>query len=318
MRHIDALSLKAYSWGMSTDLLNPSPYKLRKVDDKGSLSASTQSIEFFSREKIEDSAWLTYGKPVRAVARALYTIGVSVLVAPIGLVYHSASALTHSFMMLQGEDAAHENWQKVKQHTFAFFRDLIVGCSATLSAAYTAVGLTISPFYLFPGALLNITPIANGIWPRFMAELWHMADQKAHIFRDEFGLVNQNSGLLTIDATEDHEDLQLNGQLGLLWQDRCQKLLDTVQAIQDGAIQQPTAWPPNGRVIARNMPQDVSLKIGERLVSAKSYLKCLQIEIDAARDILKECLEADYERKKFNKEYYVEVPDFPFSRPAAQ
>lgn len=324
MSHIEALSLQAYSWGMSTDLLNPSSYKLRKVDDKGSLLSSTRDIELFSREKVEDSAWLSYGKPVRAVARTLYTIAVSMLVAPVGLAYHATGAIIHSFMMLKGddaeqEDATQESWQKVKQHTAAFFRDLIVGFTGILGVAYIAVGVTISPFYVLPGALLNLKPIANGLWPRFMAEHWHMREQKAHVFRDEFGLVNRNGGLLTVDRDEDQEDSQLNGQLGQLWQNRCQKLLEAVHALQHDAAEQnniPFVYPPNGKAIGRNMPQDVNLKVGAGPVSAKAHLKSLQKEINVAQDALKECLETQHEGKK--RKYFVKLPAFPIKRAEAE
>ncbi|MBS0637702.1 MAG: hypothetical protein JSS12_09330 [Verrucomicrobia bacterium] len=302
MSSIEALSLQAYSWGITTQFLNPSSYKLRKIQAEDSIFESTRraNIDLFAREKVEDSLWLSYGKPVRAVARALYTVAVSVLVAPVGICYHGISAGVRSVMMLQGQDAAQNNWKKVQDHARALFRELYVGFVGTIGLVYPITAyVDANPFAVVAGVFTNILPIANSIWPRFMAEFWHMPELKSHIMRDEFGIVAQNGALLPFNAAVDKEDRQFNGQLGKELSRKYEQMLQAVKAIQaDKTNNLPFVYPPNGDAIASSIIGDVTLNLQGEKVPAKTYLTKLQSQINTLSELLKDCIEIHHVGKK--------------------
>lgn len=249
---IQSLAQKAYLHGLSSPLLYTSNCKEKPVQNLRPSIYETFQAEHLDIKLDEqmpnDSAWHKYGKPVRFLARIIYAKVVSLIIAPIGVVYHGIYAIGYTVKWISNHSK--EEKEKALQHAFSLMEDLGI---AVLGYMGTAV-LVVMPYKEVIQDVINLTdlralglPLAliginmdsftYGVSPQntctlFFNDKMRVLYFKAVTLKNEFGLVNSQGGILSCNEKDDES---VNGQ-GLLWEmwiTECLNLLDLIRELKE-------------------------------------------------------------------------------------
>ena len=132
-----AFSYKLIQFIANSDILFPSNYESRRVEDRGSIDETLDKIDIFDR-KIK--GWgHTCGKPLRAAFRAIVYLPLQVVAAPIGVLYNGSMMTIHIVKWLGTEKNSNEcklQSEKIGDYAYSFFADLaislVIGSGACL------------------------------------------------------------------------------------------------------------------------------------------------------------------------------------------
>lgn len=114
-------------WMGSNSFLTPTDKKIKKIDDYGSIQNTLHKncidIVNYKCQEINHKHTIL-GHMVSAVARAVFLIGVFVIVAPLGVIWHTGQIAYHTCLWVKQKDS------HIKEHTWSLLNDLVKTASA--------------------------------------------------------------------------------------------------------------------------------------------------------------------------------------------
>lgn len=200
---------------LNSNFFYPSNYKLRCIEDKGSIKESLSAIpDLFAFQKKRNFSHLV-GKPFRAVARAVAMLAIGALVAPAGVIYHTLSGCRRIFLHLKDKEQQQHHWEKVKEHALAFFTDLFIcGTTAIGIAGYAAASMgTLFGYSIFLLTnMISPMPKAFFLFPEDLTLYLTYSGERSEfykpiILKQAFGIVNHEGKMLTANSKIDDENL---------------------------------------------------------------------------------------------------------------
>ncbi len=220
----ESLSLNCYKRILTSDWFYPSNCELRPLESKGSITQTLtdHKIDLFARTTIHRNI---FAKGLRALARAIAVCAIGIIVAPIDILRHGCYAIYYTFA--EGITSA-----KVKKYAKSLFDDFklfaCVGICIAMSSMFCAFNIL---------CLINFSSTNINEWfsslvvtfllgvlvsllsrPSFSLDLFVDPDKlipfyKSIVLRHDFGIVNNDGGLLPYDLNDDEPLHSLEGYL---------------------------------------------------------------------------------------------------------
>lgn len=286
-----SFSLNASTAVLSSNFFYPSEYKVREVEDRGSLyrTITEQGIDLFARGEKINSCCHRYGKPLRAIARAVAFLAIGILIAPIGCVWHAMLTVGRAILCLRGGVHTSHNWTKVKQHIAAFFTDLLITGLAALTCSTFVEGVFAGEAIAFVASIAvaaNLfSPLSSFIphesLPLFLASRnERVAFYKSIMLKNAFGLVGKQGKLLTWNAEKDQEFPELTGLFGTIYQQQGLDFLEAINELQKVLIRNncrlPSFYPPEATSIISFMEENRE-KLEKRNIDIMKWINKFQI-----------------------------------------
>lgn len=219
---------------LQSNILYPSNCKKTYViDEKGSVMQSMKELltppaedEITTHKKtwedkdisilpFEEKTHVTHIllKPVRIVARLVYFLGVSLTVAPAGVLFHSSySAVIGARILinkLRHKDVDDEDIQRIKKHASCAFRDLKFFAIGSIPVIFTASVLQ-GQFGTLGRALAAMSFVGIlkvAINPENLANVFATKDEREEMkqairAKNDFGMVNKHKEILKFASVE--------------------------------------------------------------------------------------------------------------------
>jgi hypothetical protein len=229
---VNSLTERALLNSTVLDWINPSNCEKLRIQSVGDSALETlvESRRNPYTNELKNNNWHWGTKPVKCVARVLYTALVTCTLAPLGTVGYGTITLVslgqYRWAVYKGENGAAE-WEKTKQYAKAFFTDFT---STVLGAVCTGMLAGSFVYLLTPSMMASLfaESIANGVCsvlggagmvagvfyifggfyhesaiPQFIAyEDERVGMYLALSLRNNLGLVNENGGLLKFSSKD--------------------------------------------------------------------------------------------------------------------
>lgn len=308
---------------LASDLFFPSNCKLRRVVDKGSIRHTLAAVQdIFDAKKIKGLEH-TWGKPVRALCRAVGSIAIGLIAAPAGALYHSVLGAGHAVMCLKGGESQKHHWEKIKKHMAAFFTDLITtGLTALGVAALAGAAASFEPFTICIAVVVNFIPVTSAIKPSDLSLFLEYPHERSVFFKsivlkNDFGIIGKNGQLLNGNPREDKEHLAINkGSFGQLYSEQGIKFLETLNELQKALpanFQIPEFYPPTTEGI-KNFLDAQTLEPNFNKAGWIKKLAVIEAKIKKMGLLTLECLKLQRYVFFFGEPPKITQPLYPISR----
>ncbi len=238
-------------WIASNNSLTPTAYKIRKLQDQGSIKTSItdSGIDLFDRQiKTGANANKLLSGVILGIKRMIALIGVFTFIAPLGCIWHSGNCIYQTGLWAKGEKQIY-----LKEHACSLIYDFIWGVAPTFISCITLQYLSVIPFFSF-GVLipevmtamimceLGIVTLLVGLSADVLEIIIGGAVAHSIYLKEEFGLVGKDGWILTfnyqndaptINEVEKTNRVMLSGYFCDLWEEQAINVLLEFRKIID-------------------------------------------------------------------------------------
>ncbi|HPE85375.1 MAG TPA: J domain-containing protein, partial [Chlamydiales bacterium] len=318
-----SFSTQSIQYLLSSNFFFPSNVKERQVDDLGSIRKSVDvcKIDIFKTKKVERS---TFAKGGRCLARIVASAGISMVVAPIGLIWHSCSLSFHAILYCTNRKEKDYHYELISKAKFALLADgtlTFLGCICPLILFRLGLSYELLARIAIPATL--VFPILLGFLPQQVPRLFFQEDlrvpfYKSILLKNTYGIVGQGGKLLSWDIKEDQENVKIvQGHFGEIFVQQALNYLSILQKLHNEGVELPKHYPPNTDAIIYCIRTS---NISD--THKKCYIAQLQ-KCDANIKHLRKALERFIEMGENSIFHYylgarcsVQIPQFPISESA--
>lgn len=211
MSAVTPLSQSVLNHLMFSNFLNPPPYKLRHVEDKGSIKKTLKAAFPFDKNDLYSTAVSgrerlpirpLYDRSLRKTALIISAIATAIFLPPIGFLYHLSMTVSlfalnilKKFVNVSNSDCTKD---RIFQHLDALYYELLVTCTSILT-----FGL-FSSFSYADTACNPQKKIHYFYYFKFFQEE-ESCLLKAISLRNDLGIVKADGGLCTWNKEDDEE-----------------------------------------------------------------------------------------------------------------
>jgi hypothetical protein len=198
------------------------------------------------------------GKPVRAVARMVVGLSITITIAPLGALFHAGSLLKGSVAWLRAAPWERPaELQKIVDHAACCFQDfLFFSCAAV--TCWSAFQMTILPGLGLAGLFaLSLSPLIPLLMPDPLFAYYFPLKERAAVVKslyayNQFGAITGDELLSQKLERYDEDANMLDGTLGKLWEEQAELFLESIKQLQ-------TVLPPKFRIAERSEIGSASL-----------------------------------------------------------